>query len=137
MTGNRVAKIQERIRQIVSEVLIHETNDPRMRFVTVTAVEVSKDLKTATVRVSVLGSEADRKTCLKGLEGARVRIQSIVGGRLGIRRTPILSFEWDPTIEGSSRVAGIFRRLEEERRQHGGPDEFESSGEEISQGEEK
>ena len=117
MAGNRAAKIQERIRQIVSEVLLHETSDPRMRFITVTRAEVSKDLNTAVVRVSVLGSEGDRKTCMKGLEGARVRIQSIVGGRLGIRRTPILRFEWDPTIEGSLRVAGIFRRLEERREQ--------------------
>ena len=122
MSATRVARIEKRIQQLVSQVLLHEMNDPRMRFVTVTGVKVASDLQTAEVRVTVLGSENDRRTCMQGLDGARVRIQSIVGGRLGIRRTPILTFAWDRAVEGSLRVAEIFRKLEKEREESGAPD---------------
>ena len=133
MSGTRVARIEKRIQQIVSQVLLHEMNDPRMRFVTVTGVKVSRDLQAARVRVTVLGSESDQRTCMRGLEGARVRVQSIVGGRLGIRRTPILSFEWDRAVEGNLRVADIFRRLEMEREEVAGVEDSAESEEEGSE----
>jgi ribosome-binding factor A len=85
--------------------------DPRIGFVTVTGVRTTKDLSQATVFVSVLGNERERERTLAGLQSAHGVLQSQVARELGTRRTPVLTFEYDPAIERGVRLTQIIDEL--------------------------
>jgi ribosome-binding factor A len=77
----------------------------------VTGVEVTTDLKQATVWVSVLGSEQERATTLEGLQAAHGVLQARVARELRLRRTPVLAFEYDPTVERGVRLTRMIDEL--------------------------
>lgn len=85
--------------------------DPRIGFVTITGVRATKDLSEARVFVSVLGSERDRERTLEGLRAAHGVLQGAVARALGLRKTPILSFEYDPAIERGIRLTKMIDEL--------------------------
>ena len=90
--------------------------DPRIGFVTVTGVQTTTDLMHAKVFVSVLGSETERKRTLAGLEAAHGVLQARVARELGLRRTPVLGFEYDPTVERGVRLTKLIDELAPETR---------------------
>ncbi len=81
--------------------------DPRIGFVTVTGVVTTTDLVHATVYVSVLGSEKKLRATLAGLQAAHGVLQARVGRELRLRRTPQLTFEYDPTVERGMRLTKL------------------------------
>jgi len=83
---------------------IGELQDPRIGFVTVTAVETSPDLRTAQVHVSVLGSESERERTLTALRAAHGVIQGRIAGELRMKRTPSLRFSYDDSVERADRL---------------------------------
>ena len=85
--------------------------DPRIGFVTVTGVRTTKDLSLATVYVSVLGSGEEQARTLDGLRSAHGVLQAQVARELGTRRTPVLTFEYDPAIERGVRLTKIIDEL--------------------------
>ncbi len=85
--------------------------DPRIGFVTITGVRATKDLSQATVYVSVLGSEEEQARTLDGLRSAHGVLQTQVARELGTRRTPVLSFEYDPAIERGVRLTQMIDEL--------------------------
>lgn len=85
--------------------------DPRVGFVTVTAVRATKDLSEAKVYVSVLGSEREQERTLEGLRAAHGVLQGAVARALALRRTPILAFEYDPAIERGIRLTKMIDEL--------------------------
>ncbi len=91
-------KVNEGVRQALSEA-IPSLKDPRIGFVTVTAVETTSDLDHAKVWVSVYGSERVREATLRALESAAPVLQARVGRELRLRRTPRIAFVYDDTIE--------------------------------------
>jgi ribosome-binding factor A len=90
---------------------VGELKDPRIGFVTVTGVEASADLRHATVYVSVLGSEEKRRATLMGLESSHGVLQSRIARELRLKRTPQLTFEYDPTVERGVRVSKLIDEL--------------------------
>ena len=102
--------MNEAIRQVLSDA-VPTLKDPRIGFVTVTGVRVTTDLKQATVWVSVLGSAADRDRSLEGLQAAHGVLQSHVARELGLRRTPVLTFEYDPSVERGVRLTQMIDEL--------------------------
>ena len=78
---------------------------------TVTGVQATKDFSQAKVFVSVLGSDADRERTLAGLQAARGVLQAQVARELGLRRTPVLTFEYDPAVEQGVRLTKIIDEL--------------------------
>ena len=91
--SHRPAKISHVVREVVSDAIANRIWDPRVsRFTSVTRVEVSDDLRIASVYVSVMGAENEALTTMKGLESARGMIQSRVARRLDIRQCPMLRF---------------------------------------------
>jgi ribosome-binding factor A len=106
----RLRRVDEALRQVLSEG-IAELKDPRIGFVTVTAVEVTKDLEHATVWVSVLGSEPARREALAALEGASGVLQARVNRELHMRRTPLLRFTYDAAIERGVRMSKLIDEL--------------------------
>ena len=91
-------RVNELVRAVVAE-SIGGLKDPRLGLVTVTGVEVSPDLRDARVFVSVFGSEKKRAKTMAGLAGAQRYLQSRLARELTLKRTPQLSFEYDPTVE--------------------------------------
>jgi len=103
-------RVNEALREVVSEA-VGDLKDPRIGFVTVTGVEASPDLRHARVFVSVLGSERKREATLAGLQTAQGVMQARVGRELRLKRTPQLTFEYDPTVERGVRVTGLIDEL--------------------------
>ena len=99
-------RVNEAIRAVVGDAL-KELKDARIGFVTITGVDTSADLASARVFVSVLGSEKRRARTLDGLEAAHGYLQARVGRELRLKRTPRLTFEYDPTVERGVRMSRL------------------------------
>ncbi len=108
----RKEKLEELIHRIVSDVLLKETKDPRIGFVTVTGVKLSKDYSVARVGISILGNAREMRKSMEGLKSSIGFIQHRVGKELGMRQTPRIEFELDPTIAEGIRMAGVIDNLD-------------------------
>ena len=102
--------MNEAIRQILSD-SIPTLKDPRIGFVTVTGVQAASGYAHATVYISVLGTEGEQQRTLEGLRAAHGVLQAQVARELGTRRTPVLSFEYDPAIERGVRLTKLIDEL--------------------------
>ena len=111
MSSRRTEKAAEVIREVVSMAILAELSDPRVRAVTVTYVEVSRDLRYAKVHVSVMGDEARQKLTLRGLQSAAGFLQAKIAERIEIRYTPKLSFQLDQGVMRSIAVAQILQQV--------------------------
>jgi ribosome-binding factor A len=106
----RMRRVNEAVREVLSEA-VGELQDPRIGFVTVTGVETSTDLRHARVFVSVLGSERKRERTLEGLASAHGVLQAQIAEQLRMKRTPQLTFEYDPTVEHGVRMSKLIDEL--------------------------
>jgi ribosome-binding factor A len=104
MSGGRMRRVDEAIRQVVGEVVAGELKDPRVGFVTVTDVRTSADLSHARIYVSVLGEESRREATLEGLSSAHGYLQRRVASELHLKRTPTLTFAYDDTADRAQRI---------------------------------
>jgi ribosome-binding factor A len=111
MPSRRVLKAAEAIREVVSMAILTDLKDPRIQHVTVTSVEVTPDMRQATVKVSVMGDETRQKLSLHGLRSAAGFLQSKVANRIDTRYTPRLQFELDQGVKKSIEIAEILRRV--------------------------
>src|SRR6187397_411961 len=109
----RMRRVNESVRQVLSEALL-ELKDPRIGFVTVTGVDTSPDLRQATVYVSVLGGEKKRDATIAGLQSSHGVLQSRVNRELRLKRTPQLTFQYDPTVERGVRLSRLIDELNED-----------------------
>jgi ribosome-binding factor A len=107
---SRMRRVNESLREVLSEAL-PELKDPRIGFVTITGVETSPDLRQARVFVSVLGDERKRERSLAGLAAAHGVLQARLARELRMKRTPQLTFEYDPTVERAARVSQLIDEL--------------------------
>ena len=110
MATERMRRVNEVMREVIGDSISTELEDPRIGFVTVTAVETSPDLRAARVFVSVLGDESEREATLKALTSAHGVLQAAVARQTRMKRTPTLTFHYDDTPERGERVS---RLLEE------------------------
>jgi ribosome-binding factor A len=110
MTGDRMRRVDEAVREVLSAAIAEGLKDPRIGFVTVTYVKTSPDLRHARVGVSVLGSEAEREDTIAGLSSAHGLLQRRLAGELRLKHTPTLVFEYDDSLERGMRVSKIIDR---------------------------
>ena len=108
--SERLRRVDKAVKEVLSEG-IGELKDPRIGFVTITAVETSSDLRHARVFVSVLGSERKRERTLEGLGAAHGVLQARVARELRMKRTPQLAFEYDPSVERGVRMTQLIDEL--------------------------
>ena len=99
MTSDRMRRVDEAVREVLSDAVGQELKDPRIGFVTVTDVQTSSDLRHARVSVTVLGGEAEREASLTGLQSAHGLLQRRVASELRMKRTPTLRFVYDETTD--------------------------------------
>src|SRR5436305_132582 len=107
MKAHRVARVAEVIREVASETILFELQDPRIKNVTVTRAEVSADLQHAKVHVSIMGSEKEQDLCMHGLRHSAGFVQSKLGGRLKTRFTPTIKFVKDEGVKKSIEVTRL------------------------------
>jgi ribosome-binding factor A len=107
MSSSRMRRVDEAVREVLSDAISTELKDPRVGFVTVTAVKTSPDLRHAKVFISVLGSEEERAASLAGLTSAHGFLQRRLAAELRLKHTPALAFEHDPSIERGMRITEL------------------------------
>jgi ribosome-binding factor A len=110
--GKRLERVNQLVKEEISTLLQRELKDPRLGFVTVTEVDVTPDLRTAKVYISVLGSEAQWTSSLQALTSARGFIRSWLRRHLDLRSTPELSFRPDRSMEHAARMQMLLAGLE-------------------------
>lgn len=114
MGGQRMRRVNEAVREVLSEALAEGLKDPRIGFVTVVSVDTTRDLRCARVYVSVLGDESQRQESLKGLERSHGYLQSLLARQLGLKHTPQLTFHYDESIEQGLRIEQLLKEIEGE-----------------------
>jgi ribosome-binding factor A len=112
----RLQRVNQLIREEISHLIQRELKDPRLGFVTVTEVDVAKDLRTAKVYVSVLGSDSQWQSSLQALESARGYIRSWLLPRLRLRSVPHLTFHPDRSMAHAAHIQTVLEGLKTEER---------------------
>lgn len=111
---NRMDKINQRIKREVGDIVLKELKDPRLEFVTITQVEVTRDLQHAKIYFSVLGKPEQVEKAQSGLSGARGFVRKLIGQRVRLRYTPDVEFIYDHTIEYSARIEAALQEIHHE-----------------------
>ena len=112
--ARRADRVAESIRSEVATFLAEGAKDPRIRaFVTVTGVEVTRDLRQARVFVSLMGDEADRLSTLDGLANLAPHLRSRIGKSLRLRVTPEVEFRVDDSIARAARIDSLLAQARE------------------------
>ena len=115
----RSRRVAEQIQRSLSELIRREVKDPRLGSVTLTDVEVSKDLSHAKVYYSVLGGVSDPAMVQEILDGAAPALRGPLGRALRLRHSPEIRFEVDDLLERGARLTDLIRRaVEDDRARH-------------------
>jgi len=116
MSTQRPERVQEALRQEISKIVQNEMKDPRIGFLTITAVEITKDLRHAKVFFSTLGEMKNKRLALKALISARGYIKGLVGERVKMRYMPQLEFKIDESLERGQKINDILGQIKRERK---------------------
>jgi ribosome-binding factor A len=120
MGGHRADQVGAQVREEIMQIIRRDLKDPRIGFASITEVRMSPDLRSARVRVSVLGDETEQKQTLAGLRSATGLIRHELGRRLeNLKFSPELRFELDPSIEYSVHISKRLREILPESDQAG------------------
>lgn len=109
-------RVDEAVRAVLSDAIATDLSDPRVGFVTVTAVKTSPDLRHARVYVSILGDERERDRTLQALQAAHGFLQARLAAQLPLKHTPLLAFHFDPSVQRGMRITQL---LKHEAPDHG------------------
>lgn len=111
--SRRTSRVNDLLREQLSELLLREVKDPRVNqgLVSITEVQVSPDLRRATVFISHMGSPAEREEVLHGLAAASHFLRNELVHRLSLRTVPELVFRFDPSIERGARLASLIHEV--------------------------
>jgi len=109
--SHRSERVADLIRRELAGLLEREVKDPRVGFVTVTGVELTPDLRSARVAVTILGEAPQQQDSLKGLAAAQGFLRHELAKRLGLRHTPTLEFHLDRTLESEQRIEELLRQM--------------------------
>jgi ribosome-binding factor A len=123
----RTDRIDELLRQEMTEILQREVDDPRIGFATITDVQTAPDLRHARVQVSVIGQADERKTTLVALGHAMPFVRHELGKRLRLKRIPEFHLELDDSVERGTRILHLLDELEAGRA----PEDDRSGGETL------
>jgi len=119
----RSEKIAEAVHELISGLLVKGLKDPRIGFVTITAVEVTDDLHLAKVYFTVIGSDEEKKAAQEGLNSSRSFIRREMGKQMKMRYTPDIVFRYDTSLEYGNRIDSLLKDIIKEH----GPDTEEHS----------
>lgn len=115
----RLERVAELLKSEISDILRDRLRDPRIGFVTITDVEVSKDLRHASVFVSIYGDKEAQKRTLEGLDSAANFVRAELARRISLKFIPQLVFRFDPSVEHADRIARLLADLRPEGEDDG------------------
>jgi ribosome-binding factor A len=115
MTYKRADRVNALLQRELGIIISEELQDPRIGFSTVTAVECTSDLRTATVHVSVLGDDDQIASTMAALEEAKAYLRHELGSRVELRFVPELSFVNDRSAERAARISTLLREAKEKK----------------------
>jgi ribosome-binding factor A len=119
MTKQRPERVQEALRQEISKIVQSEVSDSRIGFITITKVELTKDLRHAKVYFSILGDNKDKTLALKGLNSAKGYIKNIIGDRIKLRFMPEIIFKIDESLAYTKEIYDLLDRIKAEKKGEG------------------
>jgi len=108
-------RIEEKIRQLVAELLIRKVKDPRVEFVSVTGVEVSRDYSVAKIMYNVVGGESEPGAVRDGLESCRGFLRGRIKKLMRMRTIPELVFEYDTSLDKAFKIERLIQKVHEEK----------------------
>jgi ribosome-binding factor A len=111
MASDRMRRVDEAVRQVLTDAVAQDLQDPRIGFVTMTSVKTTSDLRHARVYVSVLGDESQRAATLAGLQSAHGALQRRLAQELRLKRTPTLEFIYDDTTDRAMRLEALIEQV--------------------------
>lgn len=122
--GHRSTRVAEAIKEEVGSILLYRMKDSRVpsERVSVTNVEVTGDLRHATIFISVLGDEAVQKEALAGLISAQGFVRSELGKSIKLRSTPEVHFKLDHSLEHGANILALINKISQEREEQAGRD---------------
>lgn len=109
--SRRTDRVADLLRAELSDLLLREVKDPRVKLASIAGIDISPDLRRAVVHISALGDDAERVATVEALRHARGFLRSELARRLSLRTTPELVFELDRGAEHSQRIAEILESL--------------------------
>jgi ribosome-binding factor A len=109
-------RLNESIKELLSELVLNRLKDPRVGLVTITAVDVAKDMDSAKVFFTVLGDENQRKDSKKGLESAKAFLRATVARELKLRTMPELRFVYDDSLDRSMRIEDTLKKIHDDEK---------------------
>jgi ribosome-binding factor A len=116
----RPDRVAEAIREEVATFLAEGVKDPRVvGLVTVTGVDVTRDLRHAKVFVSILGSDSERAATLDGLASVAGHLRSRIGRALRLRLAPEIAFKLDQSVAHAARIETLLAQINQERPPEG------------------
>ncbi len=112
----RPDRVAEAIREEIATFLTEHAKDPRITgLVTVTGVEVTRDLRHARVFVSIYGDDAARAATLEGLASLATHLRPVIGRRLRLRLAPEIQFRLDESVARAARIDALLADIKEGR----------------------
>jgi len=114
MSQLRVEKVQEFIKQEISKIIVSELKDPRIGFVTVTNVTVTRDLSHAALYVSLYGSDDQKEATWQGLQSSLGFMRTEIAKRIRLRVAPELTLHLDESLNYSARIQEVLLKIKEE-----------------------
>lgn len=117
MNYNRADKVAAALKKRISQIIQTELKDPRIGFVTITEVKVSRDLEHVKVYFSVLGNEKQKKSAIIGLERATSFVRRLIATEMRFRFVPHIVFKFDETYEYGQHINELLERVKREEEE--------------------
>lgn len=114
VSKTRLTRIAERIREDLSEILLMESSDPRLKGVTITDVEVDRELAFADIYICTIEGSTHAQETISGLEHAQGYLRSELARRVKLRVFPRLRFHWDPTLEHADNIERLISSIHQD-----------------------
>jgi ribosome-binding factor A len=114
VSKTRLTRISERLREELSEILLMESGDPRLKGVSITGADVDRELAYADIYVCALEGSQRSQEVLLGLEHAQGFLRSELAHRMDLRVFPRLRFHWDPTFEHADVIEKLLITIHKE-----------------------
>ncbi|WP_027634225.1 30S ribosome-binding factor RbfA [Clostridium hydrogeniformans] len=116
MANYRSGRINEEVKKELSEIIRYEIKDPRLTaMISITQVDVTKDLKYAKVYISIFGKEEEKETCLNILKSSKGFMRRALGNRIKLRCVPELIIELDNSIEHGMYIDSLIHKIKENK----------------------
>ncbi len=111
----RARRVADRVREELAALLIEDVSDPRLKLVTITGVDVDRELAFASIYVSAIGEEDRSQEVMEGLAAAQGYLRRELANRIPMRSFPQLRFNWDTSYDRGTHIDDLLDQLQAER----------------------